>query len=432
MTHKQFDNDEQLEQMLKNAPKLTDDRSKEEVLKRLLADARLQDNIHLQEAMQQPTDSKVLEEQEQSIAVQENESMKPVKQRRKSKLPIFSSIAAVFVLSVAGYVFLSNNNPVKDEANAPPENFSTMQEDQAVTESENADGVMKANIGAEHARMLSLRTSVYEEDLANAVVFRIGLPGGNADSIPMTYVIPNEKITADFGKKKPTTLQMYEKYAPQIDEEALGFANYHPYKGELKEEGETLVHVLPEKNDYDVASASVTKYLSSLKDTFTDSEYKAISLKNADGTPYEFSQAGEPSEPIQLTKDHHYNYYLYTEENGTEYLSPDFHQTYPTVTEALIAMRDKRDDIYVPVVPENVTYTVKEEEGGVVITFDAPLDLTTMDAVRATQLIEAMMLTASSFDKKLRLDNVVQESWEGFDLTKFLPMPVGANKQTMQ
>lgn len=75
---------------------------------------------------------------------------------------------------------------------------------------------------------------------------------------------------------------------------------------------------------------------------------------------------------------------------------------------------------------------MKEEDGGVVITFDAPLDLMTMDAVRATQLIEAMMLTASSFDKKLRLDNVVQDSWEGFDLTNFLPIPVGANKQTMQ
>lgn len=428
MTHKQFD-DEQLEQMLSNAPKLTDHRSKDEVLKRLLADARLQDNIHLQEAIQ-PVDE-VKEQQAQSLPAQEN--IEPIK-RRKSRLPILSSVAAIFVLSIAGYIYVSNNSSVKDEANAPIENYSSVQEDRSVTESENADAdsVMKANIGAEHARILSLRTSVYEDDLVDAVVFRIGLPGGKADSIPMTYIIPNKKITADFGKKKPTTLQMYEKYAPQIDEEAMGLTDYHPYKGELKEEGKTLVHVLPEKNDYDVASASVTKYLSSLKDTFSDSEYKAIAIKQADGSAYEFSQAEEPSEPIALTKDNHYNYYLYTEGNGTEYLSPDFHQTYPTVTEALLAMRDKKDDVYVPVVPENVTYTVKEEDDGVVVTFDAPLDLTTMDAVRATQLIEAMMLTASSFDKMLRLDNIVQESWEGFDLTKFLPMPVGANKQMMQ
>ncbi|CAM5716146.1 RNA polymerase subunit sigma OS=Lysinibacillus sphaericus OX=1421 GN=LYSIN_02215 PE=4 SV=1 [Lysinibacillus sphaericus] len=40
------------------------------------------------------------------------------------------------------------------------------------------------------------------------------------------------------------------------------------------------------------------------------------------------------------------------------------------MTEALLAMRDKKDDVYVPVVPANVTYTVKEEEDGVVVTFD--------------------------------------------------------------
>ncbi|WP_235473338.1 hypothetical protein [Lysinibacillus macroides] len=53
MTHKQFD-DEHLEHVLHNAPKLSDHRSKEELLNRLLADARLQDNVHLQEAIQQP------------------------------------------------------------------------------------------------------------------------------------------------------------------------------------------------------------------------------------------------------------------------------------------------------------------------------------------------------------------------------------------
>ena len=65
-----------------------------------------------------------------------------------------------------------------------------------------------------------------------------------------------------------------------------------------------------------------------------------------------------------------------------------------------------------------MTYTVKEEAEGVVVTFDIPLDLASMEPIRATQLIEAMMLTAASFDQQLRLDNVVQESWEGFDLKR--------------
>ncbi|MGE6514580.1 RNA polymerase subunit sigma [Lysinibacillus sphaericus] len=435
MTHKQFD-DDQLDNVLNNAPKLSDHRSKDEVLKRLLADARLQDNIHLQEAVQEPIETQITTQgpNQQHEPTQAASNDLPIKKRKNRKMPIFMSVAAVFVLTlIAGSVFVNNNESTNNQATPDSAAFSTLQADQATKDVESNDNVMDSSIVAEHTRMMSLRTSVYEEDLTDAVVFRIGLAGGKAaESVPMTYIIPNERVAADFGKEKPTSLQMYEKYAPQIDEEANGFKNYHPYKGELKEQGDTLVHVLPEKNDYDVASASVSKYLRSLKDTFSDSDYKEIAFENADGTAYEFSQAGESSEPMTLTQKEHYNYYLYTETNGTQYLAPDFRKTYSTVTEALTGMRQKNDDVYVPAVPENVTYTVKEEADGVVVTFDAPLDLTTLDAVRATQLVEAMMLTAASFDKKLRLDNVVQDSWEGFDLTKYLPMPVGANKQYMQ
>ncbi|QDQ01949.1 RNA polymerase subunit sigma [Lysinibacillus fusiformis] len=434
MTHKQFD-DDQLENILNNAPKLSDHRSKDEVLKRLLADARLQDNIHLQDAVQEPIDTQIatIEPNQQNDAIQSERNDLPIKKRKNRKMPIFMSIAAVFVLTlITGSVFVHNNESPKNQATPDSATFSAIPENRATKDIESSDTVMDSSIAAEYNRMMSLRTSVYEEDLTDAVVFRIGLAGGKAaESVPMTYIIPNERVAADFGKEKPTSLQMYEKYAPQIDEEAMGFTNYHPYKGDLKEKGEKLVHVLPKKNDYDIASASVSKYLGSLKDTFSDSDYKEIAFENADGTAYEFSQAGEPSEPMALKPKDHYNYYLYKEENGTEYISPDFRKTYPTVTEALTVMRQKNDDIYVPAIPENVTYTVKEEADGVVVTFDAPLDLTTMDAVRATQLIEAMMLTAASFEKKLRLDNVVQDSWEGFDLTKYLPLPVGANKQYM-
>ncbi|MGE7093045.1 RNA polymerase subunit sigma [Lysinibacillus sp. NPDC048646] len=434
MTHKQFD-DDQLENVLNNAPKLSDHRSKDEVLKRLLADARLQDNIHLQDAVQEPIDTQIttIEPNQQHDSTQTERNDLPIKKRKNRKMPLFMSVAAVFVLTlIAGSVFVHNNESPKNQATPDSATFSAIPDNRATKDIESSDNVMDSSIVAEHTRMMSLRTSVYEEDLTDAVVFRIGLAGGiAAESVPMTYIIPNERVVADFGKEKPTSLQMYEKYAPQIDEEAMGFTNYHPYKGELEEKGEKLVHVLPKKNEYDIASASVSKYLGSLKDTFSDSDYKEIAFENADGTAYEFSQAGEPSEPLALKPKDHFNYYLYTEENGTEYLSPDFRKTYPTVTEALTAMRHKNDDVYVPAIPENVTYTVKEETDGVVVTFDAPLDLTTMDAVRTTQLIEAMMLTAASFDKILRLDNVVQDSWEGFDLTKYLPMPVGANKQYM-
>lgn len=427
MTHKPFD-DEQLEHVLNNAPKLSDRRSKEEILNRLMADARLQDNSHLQEAIQQPIENE--EAQQASKSLIQDELPSRFKFR---KMPIFTSVAAVFAITVlVGFMFMNNDASQKDLASTPETaNYSTLQEDRSAKEAATQDEALQSSIVSEHERMLSLRSSVYEEDVKDAVVFRIGLAGRDAESVPMTYVIPNERVATDFGTEKPSTLQMYEKYAPQIDEEAKGFTDYHPFKGELKEKEDKLVHVLPKDNDYDVASATVNEYKGTLEDTFSDSEYTEVEIQNEDGTPYEFSQEGEPSQAMSLTNAKHFNYYLYQDGSGAEYLSPDFRQTFANVTEALTLMKNKNDDVYVTVVPENVTYTVKEEAEGVVVTFDIPLDLASMEPIRATQLIEAMMLTAASFDQQLRLDNVVQESWEGFDLKTYLPKPVGPNKQYM-
>lgn len=79
-----------------------------------------------------------------------------------------------------------------------------------------------------------LRTSVYEEQLEEASAFHIGLAGNDAESVPVTIVIPKEKLVEDFGKEAPTQVEMYNKYASKLDEQAAGFNELHPVKGKLK------------------------------------------------------------------------------------------------------------------------------------------------------------------------------------------------------
>ena len=43
-------------------------------------------------------------------------------------------------------------------------------------------------------------------------------------------------------------------------------------------------------------------------------------------------------------------------------------------------------------------------------------------------MIEGMLLTAASFDKQVRFENIVQNDWQGFNFTQPLPMPIGANE----
>ncbi|MET1013374.1 MAG: RNA polymerase subunit sigma, partial [Paenisporosarcina sp.] len=269
--------------------------------------------------------------------------------------------------------------------------------------------------------------AVYEEEVENHTVFQIGLAGNQANSVPVTILIPNNIIQNDFAGATPSQLDMYQQYAPQINEETLGFSEYHPYKGKFKTEGESLIHVLPKNHDYDLAGGAFGIYQTSLMDTFD--EYKDIRFQNEDGSTVEFDQVGEPSKPLPLTKNKlMQNYYLFTSAEGKEYLTPNFGQTYKTITDALEAMKGNPNGIYTTLIPRGINFEIKEEDNLVRIHFTEPLDLETLDPKVAMYLIEGILLTGASFQQTIQMDNVIQSNWNGFDFTKPLPMPIGPNK----
>ena len=69
--------------------------------------------------------------------------------------------------------------------------------------------------------------------LAIVHYFTLGLAGDQASSVPITFTIPNSQIKEDFGFLEPTSYDLYKKYAERFDESALGFQEYHPYKGDI-------------------------------------------------------------------------------------------------------------------------------------------------------------------------------------------------------
>ena len=55
--------------------------------------------------------------------------------------------------------------------------------------------------------------AVYSEDVIDSTLFHLGLAGDQASSIPVTFIIPNSQIEEDFGFLKPTSYDLYKKYA---------------------------------------------------------------------------------------------------------------------------------------------------------------------------------------------------------------------------
>ena len=155
---------------------------------------------------------------------------------------------------------------------------------------------------------------------------------------------------------------MYEKYASRIDEEALGFTEYHPYQGKLTLNGDIITHTLPKGHGYDIASGTMATYIHTLQDTFYG--FKEIRFENEDGTVLEFDQVGEPSKPMELRSGKNfYNYYLFEQGNGMELLSSNFAKTYDSLEEALQDMKVKPNDIYSTLIPKDINFELVEENG---------------------------------------------------------------------
>lgn len=385
MSHENWD-DNKIEQLLSNAPRIQDNRSKEDVLQRLKNDGVFDD---------EPSDF-------------------TIKNKKKFNwIPSVVTVAVLCLIAILIPSFISKINQSDTTGN--------LENVQKAEEEKNTDSNKLTE--KEH-----LRSAIYPEDIKENTVFKIGLLSDAADSIPVTILIPNKKISEDFGKgKNPTGVELYNKYAPILDESLIGFADYHPYVGKIEDEGNRVIHILPNNQTYDIASASMSAYTASLIDTF--SSYDEIEFRNEDGTPVIFSQVGEPSKPLKTKGEMtQYNYFRYTQANGSEYLVPNFRTSYSNVEEAIKAMKDETNDIYKSVILPNIDYNIKVQDKIVTVEFVSKIDLKSYDQVKAMQMIEGILLTAASFNMQVQFENIVQTEWEGFDFTSPLPIPVGANE----
>lgn len=392
--------DKSIEKLLGDLPNLQDTQSKEDVLLRLKQDERL--------------------------------NFLGKKNSRTKWIPTLVALCALLMLGLMLPSMLNKENAGTESTNS--DSSMKMMEDQHQGEDielETSQEVATPYTTAEFSRDLSndggiYSGAVYPDEVVNHTVFHLGLAGSAAASVPVTFVIPNEQIEMDFGHLEPSSFELYEKYASELDEEGLGFTQYHPYKGTFLVQGDSLIHTLPAHHGYDVASGTMTTYLGTLQDTFYG--FEEISFENEDGSVVQFDQIGEPSQAMELMGSHNkFNYYLFEQETGQQFLSSNFFQSYETLELALQDMKNKPNDIYAPVIPNTINFTVTDEQEVATIVFEEPFDIEAMDSIKAMQMIDGMLLTAASFGVQLKFENIIQSEWRGFDFHKPLPMPVGPN-----
>ncbi|ATP42376.1 hypothetical protein CSE16_05755 [Solibacillus sp. R5-41] len=399
---KDFWDEDQIEQLLKQTPKITDDRSKDEIFQRL----------------------------KESDAFDSHTEQQPVIVKKKMHWrPLIASIASLFVLVFIASTFLGNA-PVlqlsssEDKANSED---SSLHEPSTTRMMEGYSMDQEENPISQKMAAMPMQTAVYEQQLQGYTLFTLGLAGDDAESVPASFLIPIEIVERQLGTQSPTKLQLYNEFAPFIEEQALGFKEYHPFKGSFTENEKNLVHQLPNDHNYDAGSAALSNYRGALIDTFGAS-YDQVQLKNEEGTQMMLDHIGEVYKPIMLTgKTTNYNYFSYQMRDGSTYLSPNFRMSFSNVEDALLNMTMEANDIFQTAILPDVSFRVIEKGNTVTVIFDELLDLDRYDSAQAMRMIEGILLTAASFNKQVKFEQIKQQEWGGFDFSKPLPKPVAAN-----
>ncbi|MGG0642719.1 hypothetical protein ABE021_02075 [Sporosarcina gallistercoris] len=393
MDHKQEDDD--LEKLLHSMPKIKDTRSKEEVMKRLGNDERL---------LTTP--------------------LKPLRKRGKIA-PLLVAAAAVLLVAVLIPSFMNsmdNGTHSADEA--------TIQESRGVPatareEKETENFSRDATAEPSAFKGNTSQYAVYPADLQGGRIVHMGVQGGQAVALPISILLTREQIEAEGLTESSTELELYKAFIGLVDEQALGFEPFQPMDATYTEKGDQLNVVLNDTHAYDQSSSAQELFLQSLMQTFPS--YREIHILDGSGNPAEFDQVGQ-LEPLRMQGvQAHTPYYVYRQKNGQEYLSPNFMQQAASFEEALKVMQIAPNDLFAAAIPEELDFTVTEKYGVAEVEFSERVRFDTMDLEEASRLIDALTLTAASFDVQLKLSNVEPLEWNGWDFRKPLPTALGAN-----
>ncbi|MFJ7933420.1 hypothetical protein [Sporosarcina sp. NPDC096371] len=327
MTDKKWD-DNKIDNLLGSMPDIQDERLKSDILMRLKQDERLHP---------------------------------PRRHTQKKWVPALVVVAALLMFSLLIPSMLKNNEGAMDKAvesvSLKHHEMEMSTDDATEDRAELANNVPETRVVGEAKLLMDVQSHVLlQEDLQGFQPLQIGLIADDHITVPMTFLIPAERVVADFSKGQPDSVALYNQYAAGIPGKELGFA-----------EMELVARVNPQP------------------------------------------------------------YYKMVMPTGQQYLTPSESENVLTVEKALLVMKESHDSALEELVPANLLYDVEEKQGVAVITFTEPLDLTGMDQIEAGAMIEGFMLTAKSFNKQVRLENVIQDTFLRYDLTIVLPEPVGVN-----
>jgi Sporulation and spore germination len=271
------------------------------------------------------------------------------------------------------------------------------------------------------------RLSLFKEDIDGRDYYTFGLVSSDALTVPVSVL-----TAAQSEGNRTDWVERYENTSKNLPEDEWGFQDYLPIRGDfsLSENKENVILTLEGNHPYNESSAMESSFYQSLIFSFEDRGVKEITLQTKEGNAPEFSHFGTLSS-IPLNQTLHRPFYSYSPDGKGRYLVPGT-MNEKNVKESIEAMKETPSDLYQSVIPRRLSVNVTETDDRVIITFNEEVDLNSMTEQSAKELIEGILLTAkSSGYQKVQFQNIRQETWNGFNFSEPLETPVAPNKKSL-
>ncbi|WP_080845409.1 GerMN domain-containing protein [Cytobacillus gottheilii] len=410
-------NDRDIEELLKQMPKIKDQRGKREVY--------------------------------------QNVMMKMNRRKRQTWLiPSAAAAAALLLMVILIPGMMGGQDTAEDSSSGSQESaqYSAVSEESAERSSENSqddaestsddsavlDSSEKKNESTQNDSSDSeaevdiqndFTTAVYEEDLQESEVLTYVIPDKNINNIvPVSVIVPKEE-----GKTK---FDLYKETMPKLTEEQWGLSEFYPLNADLTyDQNQNILNVdMPSDHQYHFTSVAevINNFFINIFKEFNLQEIKLTT----DGNPgVDLGNYGEISEFTPNNSSNQYAFYLFYPDQDMEepFLVPYTHDERPqSIEEAFNAMRQEIeiDPPLMASIPADINFQTDVHDHTVVITFSDESEIE--DNEETAYMIEALLLTAKEFNyQAVKLENADVDTVGRFNLTQELHPPVAPNQKEL-
>jgi hypothetical protein len=353
-----------------------------------------------------------------------------IKKRKKSAwlIPGFAATAALLLFFILIPRFLEGTqsfDSAKQEESSSQEKISIADDKSSILNKEEDD------LSGSEAKMMMTemnKTAIYDDEVENGKVITYWIPDSQAQIlVPVSIVVPPDD--------NKNWLTIFTESMGLLKEEEWGLTDYYPLNAtfELDEINNTVIVDVPSDHKYGDGSAGEMTFLDILQKTIaSNSQINNIILRTNGQPGIEFGNYGE-MDKLDVNREGKHGYFFYTPDGlETTYLVPSTN-TFQDINAAFEAMKtDQAEGSLASSI--GPSFQIKEfsiQDNKLIINMDGS---TLMENTPATVYsFEAILLTAKDFGiETIMVVNAPIKLLGPFDLSKEVKVPLAPNHRPIE